>query len=50
MAISAYMGKSGTLDRAVAAFAETYAAQNLEDFARFEAAIESGRLEVAEQV
>ncbi len=50
LAISSYMGKSGTFDRSIAAFAEAYAAQNLEDFARFEAAIGSGRLEAAEQV
>ena len=35
----AYAGKSATLDRAITDFAEAYAAQNLEDFARFEPAI-----------
>ncbi len=47
VAISSYLGKSHTFGRAIAAFAAAYADQNLEDFHRFEAAIDSGRLEVA---
>ncbi len=46
-AIRAYCGGGGALDNAITAFAESYAAQNLEDFHRFEEAIASGRLEVA---
>lgn len=48
VAISAYAGKGDRLDRAVTAFAERYAAQNLEDFVRFRAALVDGRLPVAE--
>jgi hypothetical protein len=33
----------------MAAFSQTYAAQNLEDFDRFQAAIGSGRLETADE-
>jgi uncharacterized protein (DUF2252 family) len=43
--IAAYAGRSDRLDRAITAFAEAYAAQNLEDFAHFRDAIDSGRLE-----
>ncbi len=43
--IAAYAGTSNRLDRAVTAFAEAYSAQNLEDYARFREAIDSGRLE-----
>ena len=50
VAISAYCGSGRTLDKAITAFAESYAAQNLEDFHRFEEAIASGRLEVADLV
>jgi uncharacterized protein (DUF2252 family) len=49
-AIRGYTGRSAALDTAITAFAESYAAQNLEDFHRFEAAIASGRLEVADLV
>jgi hypothetical protein len=49
-AIHAYTGGSVTLDKAITAFAESYAAQNLEDFHRFEEAIAGGRLEVADLV
>jgi uncharacterized protein (DUF2252 family) len=47
-ALSAYMGNSDRLDRAITAFAEAYAAQNVADYAEFRAAIDSGRLEAAE--
>jgi hypothetical protein len=49
VAIRSYAGKSDTLDRAIVAFAESYAAQNLEDYGRFERAIADGRLECAER-
>lgn len=49
-AIRAYAGSSDSLDRAVTAFAEAYSAQNLEDYRRFNAAIDEGRLEVADLV
>jgi hypothetical protein len=43
-AIAAYLGTSSTFDRAVTAFAETYATQNQADFDAFTAAIASGKL------
>ncbi len=46
-AIRSYCGSGTELDKAVTAFAESYAAQNLDDFHRFEEAIASGRLEIA---
>ena len=49
VAIRSYAGKGTTLDSAIVTFAESYAAQNLEDFARFEQAIADGRLECAER-
>lgn len=48
VAIQAYAGKSDTFDRAVVAFAEKYARQNLEDYEAFSQAIADGRLEVAD--
>ncbi|MBZ4486038.1 DUF2252 domain-containing protein [Microbacterium sp. cx-55] len=44
VAIAAYLGRSDTFDRAIAAFAKDYADQNDADFAAFEAAVGSGRL------
>jgi uncharacterized protein (DUF2252 family) len=44
IAISAYLGKSGTFDRAMASFAEMYADQNERDFAALKAAVTSGRV------
>ena len=49
VAIRSYAGKSATLDASIVAFAESYAAQNLEDFQRFEQAIADGRLECADR-
>jgi uncharacterized protein (DUF2252 family) len=46
-AISAYAGGGTALDRSIAAFAESYAAQNLLDYQRFQDAIAEGRLECA---
>lgn len=48
VAISSYMGTADNLDRAITAFAEAYAVQNLADYQRFQAAIDDGRLDVAE--
>ena len=47
VAIRAYAGKGSTLDSAVVSFAESYAAQNLEDYHAFQRAIADGRLECA---
>jgi hypothetical protein len=44
IAIAAYLGTSDTFDRAVSAFAETYATQNQADFDAFTGAIASGKL------
>lgn len=47
-AIAGYAGKGDSLDRAVAEFAQAYAATNLDDHDRFRQAISDGRLECAE--
>jgi hypothetical protein len=47
IAIAAYLGKGDAFDRSIADFAASYAAQNEEDFARFTAAVASGRLSAA---
>ena len=44
VALAAYMGRSDTFDRAVTAFASSYAQQNDADYAAFTAAIQKGRL------
>jgi uncharacterized protein (DUF2252 family) len=44
IAIAAYLGTKDTFDRAVTAFAETYASQNELDFSAFRAAIADGAL------
>ena len=44
IAIAAYLGKSDTFEKAVAAFAVAYADQNERDYARFQEAVTSGRL------
>jgi uncharacterized protein (DUF2252 family) len=48
IAIAAYLGKSDTFDKAIAAFAETYADQNERDYRELQAAAADGRIEVAE--
>ena len=48
IAIAAYLGKSDTFDKAIAAFAESYADQNERDYAALQAAADEGRIEVAE--
>ena len=50
IAIAAYLGKSDSFDRAIAAFSERYADQNELDHAAFVEAIRSGRLEAIEGV
>lgn len=47
-AIAAYTGHGESLDQSITAFAETYAAQNLEDYQAFAAAVADGRLECAD--
>ncbi len=44
VAISAYLGRSDALDRALADFAELYADQNELDYAALQQAVESGRV------
>jgi uncharacterized protein (DUF2252 family) len=44
VAIAGYLGSGMTFERALAAFAETYADQNDRDFAAFRDAVDSGRL------
>jgi uncharacterized protein (DUF2252 family) len=48
IAIAAYLGKSDTFDKAIAAFAETYADQNERDYEALKAAADAGKIEVAE--
>jgi uncharacterized protein (DUF2252 family) len=48
IAIASYLGKSDTFDKAIAAFAETYADQNESDYEALQAAADEGRVEVAE--
>ncbi|HEY6566637.1 MAG TPA: DUF2252 domain-containing protein [Actinomycetota bacterium] len=50
VAISAYLGKSDTFDRALTDFSERYAVQNEEDFEAFVDAVRSGRLEAVEGI
>ena len=44
IAIAAYLGKGDALDRAMAAFAETYADQNDRDYRALEEAAAGGRI------
>lgn len=44
VAIASYLGSGATFDRALAAFAETYADQNERDYAAMREAVDSGRL------
>jgi uncharacterized protein (DUF2252 family) len=48
IAIASYLGKGDTFDRAIAAFAETYADQNERDYEALKAAADAGKIEVAE--
>jgi len=47
IAIAAYIGQGDTLDRALAAFAESYADQNERDYAVFKKAVKAGRIKAA---
>ncbi len=44
VAIASYLGKSNVFDRAIAAFAETYADQNERDYEALRHAVEDGRI------
>jgi uncharacterized protein (DUF2252 family) len=45
IAIASYLGKSDVFDRAIAAFAETYADQNERDYRALQDAVDSGRVD-----
>ena len=45
IAISSYLGRGDTFDRALAEFAELYADQNERDYAALQGAVTSGRVE-----
>jgi uncharacterized protein (DUF2252 family) len=45
VAIAAYLGKSDVFDRAIAAFAETYADQNERDYQALRDAVDDGRIQ-----
>jgi uncharacterized protein (DUF2252 family) len=47
VAIASYLGKGDSFDRAIAEFAESYAAQNQADYEEFIGAIGDGRLEAS---
>jgi len=47
IAIAGYLGKGDSFDKAIAAFAESYADQNERDYAALKAAEAEGRIEVA---
>jgi uncharacterized protein (DUF2252 family) len=48
IAIAGYLGKGDTFDKAMAAFAESYADQNERDYEALKAAADEGRIEVAQ--
>jgi uncharacterized protein (DUF2252 family) len=48
IAIAGYLGKGDTFDKAIAAFAESYADQNERDYAALKVAADEGRIEVAQ--
>jgi len=50
IAISSYLGRSDSYDRAMAAFASAYADQNQRDYDRFVEAIGMGRIEAVPEV
>ena len=43
--LASYMGSGESLDRAMADFAETYADQNEQDYARLKHAVDDGEIE-----
>jgi uncharacterized protein (DUF2252 family) len=50
VAIASYLGHSDTFDRSLAAFAESYAAQNQRDYDAFTEAAATGRIPVQEEL
>jgi uncharacterized protein (DUF2252 family) len=50
VALAAYLGGSARFDQAIAGFAETYADQNEDDYAAFQAAVKAGRAEATADV
>lgn len=50
VAISAYLGKDDSFDRAITDFSERYADQNQRDYDAFQSAVTSGRLQAIEGV
>ena len=48
IAIASYLGKGSSFDKAMAAFAETYADQNQRDYVALKEAADAGRIEVAQ--
>ena len=50
IALAAYLGRSGKFDQAIADFAETYADQNEDDYAAFQAAVKNGKAEATTEI
>ena len=50
IALAAYLGKSDRFDQAIADFAETYADQNEDDYAAFQAAVKDGKAEATTEI
>jgi hypothetical protein len=48
-AIASYLGASDVFDKAMAAFAETYADQNERDYIALEQAVKSGRIQAVSE-
>jgi hypothetical protein len=50
IALAAYLGGSARFDEAIADFAETYADQNEDDYAAFQAAVKDGKAEATTEI
>jgi uncharacterized protein (DUF2252 family) len=50
IALAAYLGRSDKFDQAIADFAETYADQNEDDYAAFQAAVKDGKAEATTEI
>ena len=50
VALAAYLGGSGAFGQAIADFAETYADQNEDDYAAFQAAVKDGKAQAATEI
>jgi len=50
IALAAYLGGSAKFDQAIAGFAETYADQNENDYAAFQAAVKDGKVESTTEI